>query len=217
MYNNKMNWQKLLEETREQWAKESLLLNKDERRYIEGKYSTKTKMLGCFSPSYHKRGKLVLSSQVYYGLVFKSYRRPDSDSEYYPIWVLWSPNRKFQEDPTLYDELLPLLETRYGQKKKWRREKVELALHEKYADASMLLIDPGLTKGIPVYLSILYFHKDHVFDFRLGINLFLANQDVSKELLVLPERFWSEAYAEAYARYFKETEEDAPAEENRAA
>lgn len=144
-----MNEYEVLQGVRELWSEESLRLDKTERKFVEGKYSSKTKMLGMFTSAYRKRKRLVDQGQVIYGFVFKMYCRSDSDAEYYPVWVLLSPHRRYQENPKAYEELIPALEKRYAEKKKFRREKVECALHERFADASSLLVDETLTGASP--------------------------------------------------------------------
>lgn len=196
MYNEKVNPFVILQHLNESFARQRATFTKEDFRFVEGKSTPEGRRLGMFTLASLKRKKLVESASVFYGYVFKDYQRIEDAKAFYPTWVLFSPHPYYQEDPERYAEMIPLLEERYATKKKFRREKVECALHELLADASMLPIDPAITNGRPLYLCIVYFHREHISDLRFGVNLFLANPDVSKELLYLPEQYWTKEYAE---------------------
>ena len=192
-----MNSSIVLQHLNESFARQRMTFTKEDYRFLEGKSTPEGRRLGMFSLAYLKRKKLIESASIYYGYVFKDYQRVEDAKAFYPTWVLFSPHPYYQENPEHYEEMIPLLETRYAEKKKFRREKVECALHEKFADASMLPIDPSITHGRPLYLCIVYFHREHISDLHLGIYPFLANPEVSKELLYLPEQYWTKEYAES--------------------
>jgi hypothetical protein len=69
---------------------------------------------------------------------------------------------------------------------------------EYLSDCSYVEIPSSLTGGELVYLSIIYRHLDLNPEFHLGLNLIIANQSISSEVIYLPEKYWEESFKKAY-------------------
>lgn len=125
------------------------------------------------------------------GYVIRFWEKNDVNVGLHPVWILYSPQKKFVENPDVYLKIIDNIEELRAKKKYDKKLRaIKNALFEPYADAEMLELPPELANGGLVYLSIIYRYKETMPDLRLGPNLVIVNPSVSKEILFLPRKYW---------------------------
>ena len=174
------------------FSKEDMQDNLDRRTFRE-------KMLGFLTPEYFKRVKLFENGPIVYGYIYRSFHSAN-ETDIVQVWVLTSPEHYFLEDPLrLGDVSAKLSEIVIG--KKVDDKKVSLFISrilEPYAELKYVEIPATFTDGHLAFMSTVVFHPNHVTSFRHGLNLFLSNPRISKEMLLLPEKYWPEEYLIEY-------------------
>ena len=195
-----MDYRATLGRVNESWHALAPNLDKAALKHIGDKEDKNGVLLGCFTPSYYKRSKLIQGSEVLYGYVFKAYRQDQDESQIrYPTWLLFSPAKEFEADPNLLQPIAEkLLALGHEEKPAPELRKLSYAISDNFADASYLELPVSLTGGKLVYLSIIYCRSHTMPIFHLGLNLILANQAISKEVLYLPSEYWDNEWASFY-------------------
>lgn len=184
---------------RSEFAKKRDAFDKSDRAFLAGKDSMKGKLLGMFSSAYYHREKLIDNADVVYGYAFRGYEA-EGDREFsYPTWVLFSLSSKFDENPLLLagaaKELLAYCERQTKRKK----DKLYYATKDDWGEPKYVELPQELTHGSLIFLSMVTVRTGANPHFHLGLNLLLADKKSSKEVLYLPERYWSEDYRNSYS------------------
>lgn len=200
-YDSHMDFASYYHEVNERWLLKRASLSKDEIKIIANKDTIRNAIIGFMTRTYYQREKLIKTSEIFYGYVFQDFLFRQEAHGDYTTWVLHSPSREVNEHPEIYkDVVAKLMEL----KKVRRPEKALRPLQDvialPLADACYLEVDKRYTGGHLIYLSTIFFFNRSVPDFKLGINLLLANQSASKEVLYLPEKLWDDEWKEAYSK-----------------
>lgn len=183
-------------EFQSQWEEEKKTLSKRDIGFISGKDGFKNAIKGFLTSDYYKRGKLIEDGQLVLGYIFKSWFA--SPNDYSPYWVLFSPSPKVNENPKMLKDVanrLSCFKPLTGDK---TSKKLSRILDGPLSDAQYFEIPESLTDGNLIYLSIVYLRPEWRDKIILGLNPFIANQGVSKEILYLPDQFWSDYFKQAY-------------------
>ncbi len=192
-----MDYYALLENERGEFKKRQLLLSKEDINFISNKETFKDKLHGFLTSAYHKREKVIRTGELFYGYVFSEWNsRPDSA----PIsLILFSPERKMAENPLIFKKIVENLRGFLENSPKNRdAKKLKNLLSEPLANAPFEQLPFNLTEGHVVYFCKLYRNISFAYSFNLGLNLFIANPAISKQILFLPERYMTEAFRKTY-------------------
>ncbi|MDD5885002.1 MAG: hypothetical protein PUC66_03035 [Erysipelotrichaceae bacterium] len=203
-----MNFEALLQEQNKQWQQKVAFLSKEEMAFVSVKDTWRHKRIGIFTKEYHSRNELIRHGEIVYGYVFQDWSN-DLKGEMDPLtWVLFSPEAKYRKDPTKFQKIAGNLLSFCRKEDVNRKEKrLQKQLKEPLSEAAYVLLPPSLAENDVVYLSIEPRPLSFFSDFRFGINLFFMARTISKEILYLPERYWTPALLEAYRSSFSSCKE----------
>jgi len=195
-----MDYGKTLAEINESWQAKRLALTGKEIAYIGNKASLRGKLLGFLTGPYYKRTKLIQTGDIYYAFVFKEWSNDvQGEDPQHPTWMVFSPERKLNENPELLKGIAEKLQGLAIEKNCPKDLRVlRNLIVEPLSDTSYFELPQEYTNGELAYLSIVYVIPSLVPCFHLGLNLILANQSVSKEVLYLPTAYWSDGFSSAY-------------------
>lgn len=172
-------------------------MGRKERAFLAGKDSFRGRLLGIFSASYYQRERLIAKGEVIYGYAFRDYEEGDNRDFTYPTWVLFSPASAIDDDPAPLAEAAERL-LAYCAADNGRKDKLCRAVKDDWAEPQYVELPKELTQGRLVYLSMVNVRTKANPSFRLGLNLLLANRKASKEVIYLPERYWTDAFLSHY-------------------
>lgn len=192
-----MDYYALLENEREEFKKKQLLLTKEEINFISNKETFRDKLHGFLTSAYHKREKVIRTGELFYGYVFSEWNsRPDST----PIsLILFSPERKMAENPLIFKKIVENLHGFLENSSKNKGDKkLKNLLNEPLANAPYEQLPFALSEGHLVYFCKVYRNISFAYSFNLGLNLFIANPAISKQILFLPERYMTETFKKLY-------------------
>ncbi len=192
-----MDYYALLENEREEFRKKQLLLTKEEINFISNKETFRDRLHGFLTSAYHKREKVIRTGELFYGYVFSEWNsRPDS----MPIsLILFSPERKMAENPIIFKKIVENLNGFLeNQQKNKGDKKLKNLLSEPLANAPYEQLPFNLSEGHLVYFCKVYRNISFDYSFNLGLNLFIANPAISKQILFLPERYMTETFKKLY-------------------
>jgi len=195
-----MDYAKLLAEENAAWLEKRAFLSKDDIAFIGNKRTLRGKLLGFMTSAYYKRTKLIERGDIIYAYVFKEWSNDvQGEDPQHPTWMVFSPSKKLNDDPTKLKEIADKLQTIVGEDVKTKRLKtLKNIVKEPLSDASYFELPPEYDCGELAYLSVVYVIADLMPCFHLGYNLIVANQSVSKEVLYLPPKYWTEDYSKMY-------------------
>lgn len=187
-----MDYLKEISLNRDFYKEKQKSLSKEEIAFISSRDTLRGKLLGFLTKDYWKKKELILKGDLLYGYAFKSFEpEPNSSERRFPVWVLFSPSREFNEQPLLLKEVAETIINTLEKDVKSKEEKRFLHLvHEPYGDASYLGVPSIFTNGKLIYMSIVYFHQNTLSDFHLGLNFLIAEASISKEVILLPGRYF---------------------------
>ena len=189
----------LLDKQRQKWAKDVLSLTDADKKEIALKRGFDNAMIDFFSFRYHKRSKLIDQSSVELGYCFKEVLSSSHD----PValtYVLFSPSPSVYEDENFLPQIAAkLFDLGREEIKKHRRDQLFWKMRDSLAEAYYFQLDERFAGDKLVYLSIFERRLSEFPYFHLGYNLFLANKGVSKEILLLPKRYFTAAWEEYYS------------------
>lgn len=173
---------------------------KSDFSYVTGKDSARGRMLGMFTIEYWKREDLWKTGTIVWGYAYRNLMTDLHNPERaYSSWVLFSPSREFAENPQLYTEVLARLTALEKEKARNRKlHELKLALFAELSEPKFLEIPEPYAGGHLVYCSMVYVRYEHIYDFRLGFLPVIISPSVSKEVMYLPERYWTEAFRNEY-------------------
>lgn len=192
-----MDYYTLLENERKNFKEKQLFLTKEDINFISSKETFKDKLHGFLTVSYHQREKVIRTGELFYGYVFSEWKsRPDSQ----PIsLILFSPETKIAQNPSIFKKIT---ENLYGFLKISHRnrkdKKLKNLLTEPLANAPFEALPYTITEGHIVYFCKIYRNISFANSFNLGLNLFISNPAVSKQIMYLPERYMTETFKNLY-------------------
>jgi hypothetical protein len=195
-----MDFGTLIQKDNDAWLLKRATLSKEEISFIGDKDTLRGKICGFMTAPYYKRTNLITSSELAWAYVFKEWSNDTSSNEVrHPTWLLFSPSREIQLDPSPLENIsAQLLSIALDKTSDHETKKLFKLIHENLSDAAYYEIPGQYTGGVLCYLSIVYVENRLNPFFRLGYNYILMSPSVSKEVLYLPERFMSEEYKTAY-------------------
>ena len=190
-----------LEETNRKYRVFAGNFSKEDTQYNLDRLSFREKLIGFMTPEYYKREKLFLRGNVVYGFIYRTFQSSNENGQV-QLWVITSPEHIFTENPMLLADVSEKLSSIIINKKYEDRgvQAFVRRIHEPYAEVKYLEIPGVFTDNHLAFLSSVMYKTNHVASFRHGINLFISAPNISKELLLLPERYWSDQYTEWYYR-----------------
>lgn len=180
--------------------KKHLPMSDEEMKYITLRNDKKGKLRALFTKDYWKRSTLVLEGRIAYGYAFKSYQFDMKDpTNAFPIWVLLSPSSYFDEHPEEYAKIATSLWEFQTKKVKTRKEKeLKRILLGELSEPKYAELPKELTNNHFVYLCSCYVYESHISSFHLGFLPVLYAQEKSKEILLLPMKYWNEEFLSFY-------------------
>ena len=192
-----MDYCSILENERENFKKTQSILTKNDLLYIANKDSLKSKFHGFLTLSYHQREKLIKTGELFYGYVFSEW---NSRPETWPIsLILFSPERKIAENPIIFKEIVEELQGFLEISPKSKEEKkFKKLLSEPLANAPFEMLPSSLSRGHVIYFCKVYRNISFDYSFNLGLNLFIVNPAISKQILFLPKRYMTETFRNLY-------------------
>lgn len=195
-----MDFQEEIKKIRINYQEAKLFFTKDEIDYLTFRHDKKRRLIGIFTKSYWKRKELFLNGNIFYCYVFKEYQLPHNDSlTDSAIWMLLSPHQMYDQNPGKYLEIVEALNDLLKKKKVSSKErKLQHLIKENLSEPSYYILPFDLTDGHLVYLCSAYVKKPHTPFFHLGINLVLSAPHISKEVALLPSKYWTESWKEYY-------------------
>lgn len=194
-----MEYYALLEKQNKSFQERQQFLSKEEIRYIAQKDTFPKRLRGFLTRAYYQKDKLIKRGQIVYGYVYKEWSQ-DVEGNVDPFsWVLISPERKIMENPSIFQKTAAKLQDFSLLPGGNRREKLlKNQLNEALSDAPFEELPQSLTEGHLIYLCKLQRPLALVSFFHLGLNLFLFNPSISKQILFLPERYMTDDFKQCY-------------------
>ena len=172
---------------------------KDEMEYNLDRLTFRQKLVGFMTPEYYQRKKLFEKGDIIYGFIYRTFQS-SNESDPVQIWVITSPIREFSDDPKLFADISEKLAEIDLSKKNIDKKTLHFInlIYTPFADVRYLEIPGEFTNGRLAFLSSTFYHPNHVHQLKLGINLFLSSPRITKEILLLPDRYWPDQYADEY-------------------
>lgn len=199
MYNNCMFNGQLLLKLAENFNSQRLSFKKEDISFIAGKDTFKGKMLGFLTRDYYRREKLIKEGNLIYGYAFRTWTNEITFTKPYPVWFLFSPAPEFLEKPMLYMEILTSLQAielpKHGNNE---LRKLFTILNAELSEPKYYLVPEPYAQGHLVYLSMMYLRPSHNNNFRLGVNPLIVAPTISKEILLLPTKYWTDEFKKIY-------------------
>lgn len=194
-----MNVKEMLEAMREEFQKR-FPITEDEMKFITLRNDKKGKLRALFTKDYWKRNVLVSEGRMAYGYAFKSYQFNMKDpTNAFPIWILISPSSYFDEHPEEYAKIAENLWEFQTKKSKQRKEKeLQRILLGELSEPQYFELPKELTNQQFVYLCSCYVYESHISSFHLGFLPILYAPTKSKEILLLPMKYWNEEFLSFY-------------------
>ena len=195
-----MKAQEMIVKMREDYAAHLPFMNQEEKRFLTLKEDKKGRLRGFFTREYWRRNRLVIEGNIAYAYIFKSYQ---FDLEHledgFLTWLLFSPSSFYDEHPEAYKDIaihLLALENRKPTSKK--EKEMKRYIEEELSEPHYVEVPKEWTDGHLVYLCSAYIYQMHIPIFHLGfIPVFHARQ-ITKEILLLPYKYWSEDWKKFY-------------------
>lgn len=197
-----INYSELLSEQRGFYKKQSNLLCNDEVKWLAGKDSFKGRLTGFLTAAYHKREKVIRTGEIFYGYVFQAYRNSLKDDSDSLLWILYSPEQRIMENPVIYKKITQNIRDFLKNENVTKKEKqLQSLLIQPLAAAPFEELPPSVSEGHLIYFIKMYLNRNFAYSFSLGLNLFISNLAISKQILYLPERYMTETFKKAYANH----------------
>ncbi len=192
-----MDYCSLLENERENFKKTQSILAKNDINYIANKDSLRNKLHGFLTISYYQREKVIKTGELFYGYVFSEW---NSTPETWPIsLILFSPERKIAENPLIFREIVEKLHGFLEISPKNKREKkFKKTLSDPLANAPFEILPSSISGGHVIYFCKVNRNISFDYSFNLGLNLFIVNPAISKQILFLPQRYMTETFRKLY-------------------
>jgi len=194
-----MDKKEMIDSIRENFKK-LLPFNEEEMKYITLRNDKKGKLRALFTKDYWKRNVLVSEGRIAYGYAFKSYQFNMKDpTNAFPIWVLISPSSFFDEHPEEYAIIASALWELQTKEVKTKKEKeLKRILLGELSEPKYVELPKELTHNHFVYLCSCYVYESHISSFHLGFLPIVYAPEKSKEILLLPMKYWNETFLSFY-------------------
>ena len=195
-----MDYSQTINEINQEWFQKWVTLDKKEISYISNKETFRTRLVGFMTSSYFKRSQLIKEGDILFAYSFKEWTNEVRKEIFdYPTWIIFSPEKKINENPEILKEIAArVLSLCDGAPSSKEEKNIKKLVTEYLSDCSYVEISSSLTGGELAYLSIIYRHLTLNSEFHLGLNLIIANQSLSSEVIYLPEKYWNESFKKAY-------------------
>ena len=197
-----MDFEKIIQEANVLYEKERLSFTKKDYAFLLNRETLKNRLLGFLTLNYYKRKKVFENGKVSFGYVFQQWDFHKGSYEH-PIWILHSPSLKVEKNPSMYEEICKKirdLQGKYDFLDKKTKEFLHL-INEPLSRVSSYLLPESFYLDVPIYLTITEWIIAHISTLHLGLNLILSAPSSSKEIFLLPEKYFPSSWGE---RYFKE-------------
>ena len=194
--------QKLIKDLESDFKGKLLTLTKDEKNHLVDKDTMRGKLLGIFTSAYYKRYRLFEQGMFAYSYVFKSWNNSFGSDKPYPVWMLFSPEEYFLKSPYELENITAKLGQfvkEYEQKDKINR-KLFINLTEPLSEPTYFQLPMKFSNNHLVYLHMTYLSPTQLPHFTLGYNVVCFNPNISKEVMFLPEYFWTKEYKNNYLK-----------------
>lgn len=190
----------MLKTMNEKYRVAAFTFEKRDYQFLEGKDTPRGRMLGFMTSEYWKREQLWKTGTIVWGYVFKIILASNNEvHRVYPSWVLFSPSEQFTITPELYLEILGKLNTLENEKPKAKNiRQLKTALFDNLSEPQYFEIPEPYACGKIVFLSMIYVRPNHVYDLHLGYVPLMISPMVSKEVMYLPEKYWTEEFKNEY-------------------
>ena len=188
-----------LEKISEKYRSICVSFSKDDMTYNLDRVTFRQRLVGFMTPEYYRRKKLFESGEIVYGFIYRTFQS-NNETDPIQLWVITSPVRDFAENPSLFSNISEKLAEIDLTKKVSDKRVMQFInrIYEPFAEVKYLEIPCDFTEGKLAFLSTTFYHPNHVRSFKLGINLFLSSPRVTKEILMLPDRYWPDQYSDNY-------------------
>ena len=163
--------------------------------YNLDRISFREKLIGFMTPEYHKRKKLFSEGQIVYGYLCRSQQSANASDQIY-VWVITSPEHHYAENPSNFAQIAVKM-AEIDISKKMSDKKVLHFMNrilEPFADVKYLEIPGIFCDGHLAFISSVVYRPNHIHAFRHGLNLAISSPRISKELILLPEKYWPAEY-----------------------
>ena len=178
-----------LEEIRKTFVERRVSMDEKKIDEVLGFSSRRDKILSLFSIRYKPMKKLINEGILICSYVYKISYLFNGNSNYKKCWVLFSPNEKYEENPSEYSKIAAKLEYFLNSKNK-KHNKLIKKIKNSENDFGLLELPFDIFEE-KLFLSTIYVKEKVNPNLNLGINLCLLNRKVSKNIIFLPEVFYS--------------------------
>lgn len=191
-----IDFYELLEKEREEFKKTQLSFTKDDIKFISSKDSFKGKFTGFLTRAYYQRENVIRTGELFYGYVFSEWNIKDSA----PIsYVLFSPERKLAENPSIFKKITENIQQFLDISPKDKKsKKLKNLIENPLCDAPYEELPFTLSEGHIVFFCKTFRNRSFEYSFNLGLNLFIVNPAISKQILYLPERYITPTFKKLY-------------------
>lgn len=192
-----MDFYKIIKQQQEAFVNASKKADKKELQFLTDKDTFRGKCFGFLTSNYYKRKKLVLMGELVYGYTFKTWSNNVTSDNPYPTWVMFSPDSSFLKNPMQYSIVIDrVMDFISNEKLDKKYRKFKTLISEPLAEPSYLIVPSFLTNDRLVYISLVYIRPKQFPSFKEGINIMIMNQNISSEILYLPEKYFIKEYKE---------------------
>ncbi len=204
-----MTYQQWIDALRKHYQSLLPTFDKEEEKFQCLRNDRRGRLHGVFTRDYWRRKDLFKRGEIVFGYAFKSYRTRFDDEADFPIWVFISPNQSYSNDPTRYETILSFMHDFLTKKPQGKKEKqLYSLLIGELSEPKYIELPHTWTNGELVFLCSTYVRPQHIYDFHLGVLPFLMLPSYTKEIMILPVKYWPEEYIKFYASLNQGEEHD---------
>ena len=189
VYNEFVINYKNLDLIREQFIKIRSSLSEKELEKALGFETKKDKILSLFSIRYKASKKLINDGVLIYTYIYKSDFYINGNGNFYKSWILFCPDIKYENDPSLYSKIAAKLN--YFLKTHPKKYNLLVKKLTNYENDFSLLELPKEVFEEKVFLSTCYTKEKVNPNLSLGVNVCLLNRKSTNKTMILPEYFMS--------------------------
>lgn len=183
-------------------------LTLEEKKHLLDRDTPRGRMFGFLTKAYHKRYKLFECGNFAYAYCFKSWDNSYGSDRPYPIWFLFSPESHFIKNKEELEKIVSRLgkfNKEYVKNRDKKYKKLFTSLNEYLSEPNYMELPLEFTDNHLVYLHCTYLRPNQLPHFNLGYNVVCYSKGISKEVMFIPEVFWTKEYKEVYLKVKIET------------
>ena len=190
----------IITEVREKFRLKQGSFTKDEMKYNANKDTFKGKITGFLTLEYYQREKLLNTGNIFYALSYKEYHEhAEKDKKMFPVWVLFSPSTKIDENPHLLEKVKDNLDQLLLDKELAKKYHHLLTMYsDNLAEPKYYKVPDEFSPDFDCDICLTNLIQSRFPVFHLGINLVIANKKVSNEIHYLPYVYWTEEFLKQY-------------------